>query len=280
MTPCSLLYNNSQTTKKEEIMHQYHNIYNLTQAKGYSSSSVGASRSIKGQAYSASSAATLLLLLKNDWKGQQVAVVGDKAEKIDLKKKGNVDLCLPASKYNDVLADKSDRRISNMGGYARKVIENTMGWDIARKDNPYFESFVTNEQIRPEGYAKSVDKGHIVAINHDKKQFVDARSFGSYGDIENVTRDAGVAGMGTALYYLLAGSNGRVEGELTPHKVIGTWNGDHVSVIDLKEEKYDLNEYTDISVDVRNAMKSDTKDWLKFRTVNKKGVKAIIKYAK
>ena len=66
-------------------------------------------------------------------------------------------------------------------------------------------------------------------FNLDKKQFVHARRIGN--GLKLMEQCGFEKSTASALWLLLAASNGRGGGDAKPHPLIGTWAGDRIAVI-------------------------------------------------
>jgi len=103
-------------------------------------------------------------------------------------------------------------------------------------------------------------------FNLDKKQFVKGH------DIDNGLKLMEQVGFekctASALWLLLAASNGRGGGDAKPHKLVGSWAGDRIAIIGDYAEENDIKgmdasaiyrgesgeDYTNISMDVLDML--------------------------
>lgn len=103
---------------------------------------------------------------------------------------------------------------------------------------------------------------HVV-YNKDKKEFVHAHRIGNGLKLmEQVGWDQSTS---TALFLLLANSNGRGGGDANEHPMIGRWAGDRVVIQGDYAEPTDTgfiteeekNEYKDISPEVKDLLEKE-----------------------
>jgi hypothetical protein len=208
-------------------MGQYHSIFNLDKKSTYGPSDLNSFVKLMEQALTPGPCAGLLTVLAGEWKGDRVAVIGDYAEDTDLDL---ADSDLPASQIY------SGEGFTEYGDTLRDLLAST---GVAR---------FTEEQVTP-AYSRKVcvladrtpgaDAPQIVVFNHDRGEVLSPRGMGDDGTLIGTINTGYDDGTATGLYVLLAAScKGGPRGGGDIHSddaLVGSWAGDHISVLDAAE---------------------------------------------
>jgi len=224
-------------------MGHYHRIVNLTQHAVIEPMDVGVLDKLLefGQTSGCAMGALWLMLGREAWCGDRIAILGYEGRPSDLAPHVIAETGLDGTSYYN-------RTLDSAGQVARDVLadhgicsftaETRQGVTLwrARKAAPV---------------ARGVD---VVAANLDRGELIDPAEFGDDRDLDLAAARGGYGGVTTALAVVLAASNrggSRGGGDLSSrHPIVGSWAGDHIGVLPPSmAEGFD-----DVSSQIREAL--------------------------
>jgi hypothetical protein len=126
----------------------------------------------------------------------------------------------------------------------------------------YYVEFIKNMKYPKKQKRRIVMGQYHKVVNLDKKEYLHGHHMDS--GLKLLEQVGWEKSPSTALFLLLACSNGRGGGDAIPHKMVGRWSGDRIAIIGDYAEVDDIqgavdakhiyesltDEYTDISKDV------------------------------
>jgi hypothetical protein len=222
----------------------YHRIVNLTQHTAIDPTDVGALDKLLEFGHSSGSAmaALWLLLGREAWCGDRIAILGYEGRPGDLAPEIVAETGLDGtSYYNRTLASAAQlaRDLLVERGICSFTTKTSHGVELWRA--------TASTEITPAG----VD---VVAANLDRGEALDPAQFGDSRDLNLAAAGGGQGGVTTALAIMLAASNrggSRGGGDLrSQHPLVGSWAGDHVGVLPLEL----TTAFADVSGQVRDVL--------------------------
>jgi hypothetical protein len=227
-------------------MGHYHRIVNLTQRAAIEPMDVGALDKLLefGLSCGSAMAALWLLLGREAWCGDRIAILGYEGRPSDLSPEVVDETGLDGTAYYD-------ETLENAGKLARDVLVDRGICSFAAKSSRGVElwHWTGSSHVSPAG----VD---VVAANLDRREVLDPAQFGDSRDINVAAWAGGLGGVTTALAVVLAASNrggSRGGGDLrSADPVVGSWAGDHVAVLPCAL----VRDFADLSERVRHAVEA------------------------
>ncbi|GAA4365409.1 hypothetical protein [Nocardioides caricicola] len=225
-------------------MGHYHRIVNLTQHQVITPMDTGVLDKLLefGQSSATAMAALWLLLGREAWCGDRIAILGYEGRRHDLSPEVVAETGHDGTAFYDTTlrcAGELARSVLVERGICSFTSEAREGYDVWRSH--------PSEEVRPAG----VD---VVAADLDRHEVLDPVQFGDDRDLHLAAATGGLGGVTTALTAVLAGSNklgGRGGGDFcSTDPIIGSWAGDHIGVVPLAA----AHGFTDISAEVRRAL--------------------------
>lgn len=226
-------------------MGHYHRIVNLTQRTVIVPMDVGVLDKLVefGHSSGTAMAALWLLLGREAWCGDRIAILGYEGRPGDLAPEVIAETGLDGAAYYN-------RTLGSAGQLARDVlVERGICSFTTTKSNRGVELWraTASTEITPAG----VD---VVAANLDRREVLDPAQFGDSRDLSLAAAAGGHGGVTTALAIMLAASNrggSRGGGDLrSRHPLVGSWAGDRVGVLPLEW----ASDFADVSGQVREVL--------------------------
>lgn len=225
-------------------MGHYHRIVNLTQHLVIEPMDIGAMDKILefGRQSASAMAAVWLLLGREAWCGDRIAILGYEGRRDDLALEVIAETGLDGTAYYD----------GSLGSSAQ------LARDVLVERGICSFSTTTSNGVRlwhgrpcPEVTPAGVD---AVAANLDRGEVLDPAQFGDNRDLNLSAARGGYGGVTTALAVALAASNqggSRGGGDLgSRDPFVGSWAGDRVGVVPVTQ----ASDFTDVSRHVRELL--------------------------
>ena len=225
-------------------MGHYHRIVNLTQHLAIEPMDAGALDKILefGQQPASAMAALWLLLGREAWCGDRIAILGYEGRRDDLAPEVITETGLDGTAYYDF----------SLGSSAQLARDVLVERGICSFDTK------TSEGVRlwyarpcPEVPPAGVE---TVAANLDRGEMLDPAQFGDSRDLNLAAAHGGYGGVTTALAVALAASNqggSRGGGDLRSRDpFVGSWAGDRVGVVPVAQ----ASDFVDVSARVRELL--------------------------
>lgn len=225
-------------------MGHYHRIINLTQRTVIDPMDVGALDKLLefGQQHGSAMAGLWLLLGREAWCGDRIAIIGYEGRRGDLTPEVVAETGLDETAYYD-------RTLGSAAELARGVLveRGICSFTTKTRDEVELWRARPSDEVLPAGVA-------VVAADLDRGELLDPVQFGDSRDLNLAAAFGGHGGVTTALAIMLAASNrggSRGGGDLrSRHPLVGAWAGDHVAVLPLDLTK----DFTDVSGSVRTVL--------------------------
>lgn len=225
-------------------MGHYHRIVNLTQHLAIDPTDVGALDKILefGQQSGSAMAGLWLLLAREAWCGDRIAILGYEGRPDDLAPEVIAETGLDGTAYYDA-------SLGSSAHLARDVL-------IERGICCFDAKTSSGARLwyaRPcaEVTAAGVD---AAAVNLDRGEVLDPAQFGDSRDLNLAAWRGGYGGVTTALAVALAASNqggSRGGGDLRSRDpFVGSWAGDRIAVVPVRQ----ASGFTDVSAHVREVL--------------------------
>ena len=226
-------------------MGHYHRIVNLTQRMALDPMDAGALDKILefGQQSGSAMGALWLLLGREAWCGDRIAILGYEGKPADLADAVIAETGFDGTAYYD-------DTLGNAGQLARDVLVER---GICTFDTQASNGVTLWHQVEP---AEEVARAgvEVVAADLDRREVLDPAHFGDSRDLNLAAAFGGHGGVTTALAVMLAASNrggSRGGGDLCSRDpLVGSWAGDRVGVVPLELAR----DFTDVSGQVREIL--------------------------
>jgi len=225
-------------------MGHYHRIVNLSQRLRITPMDTGVLDKLVefGSSSGTAMAALWLLLGREAWCGDRVAILGYEGRPNDLSPEAIAATGLDGTAFYD-------ETLGSAATLARSVL---VGRGISTFTTETFDGV---ELLRAHPVAEVTPAGvEVVAVDMDRAQLLDPAQFGDSRDLHLSAATGGLGGITTALAAVLAASNrggGRGGGDLRSRDpVVGSWAGDRVGVLPIDLAR----EFVDVSARVRGAL--------------------------
>jgi hypothetical protein len=222
----------------------HHRIVNLTQHTVIDPTDVGVLDKLLefGQTSGGAMAALWLMLGREAWCGDRIAILGYEGRPDDLAPEVVAETGLDGTAYYDRTLDSAGQLARDLlveRGICSFTSQSSRGVKLWRS--------TASTEIPPAG----VD---VVAANLDRGEVLDPAQFGDSRDLNLAAAGGGYGGVTTALAILLAASNrggSRGGGDLrSRHPLVGSWAGDRVGVLPLALARG----FADVSGQVRSVL--------------------------
>ncbi|MEP9362552.1 hypothetical protein ABLE68_06265 [Nocardioides sp. CN2-186] len=224
-------------------MGHYHRIINLTQRMAIEPTDVGVLDKLCefGQSSGTAMAAVWLLLGREAWCGDRIAILGYEGRPNDLPPEVVSATGIDGTAFYDYFDTAAEVARSvlverGVSTFTTRMSGNVELWDAHPVD-----------PVAPAGV-------EVVAANLDREQVLDPAQFGDSRDLHLAAANGGLGGVTTALAAVLAASNrggSRGGGDLRSwHPLVGSWAGDRVGVVPIGL----ASDFTDVSADVRQVL--------------------------
>jgi len=225
-------------------MGHYHRIVNLTQHTVIDPMDVGVLDKLLefGQTSGCAMGALWLMLGREAWCGDRIAILGYEGRPGDLAPEVIAETGLDGTAYYD-------RTLSSAGDVARRLLTESGICSFTAETRQGVTLWRVTATTAPA--RASVD---AVAANLDRSEVIDPAQFGDDRDIRLAAAHGGHGGVTTALAIVLAASNrggARGGGDLrSRHPVVGSWSGDHIGVLPPAM----VDGFTDVSSQIREVL--------------------------
>jgi hypothetical protein len=225
-------------------MGHYHRIINLTQRTVIVPMDVGVLDKLVefGHSHGAAMGALWLLLGREAWCGDRIAVLGYEGRPDDLAAEVIVETGLDGTAFYDRTLDSAAELARNVlveRGICSFTTRTSRGVEMWRA--------TAATEVSPAGI-------EVVAADLDRREVLDPAQFGDNRDLNLAAATGGFGGVTTALTLMLAASNrggGRGGGDFrSRHPLVGSWAGDRLGVVPLELTR----EFTDVSAQVRDVL--------------------------
>jgi hypothetical protein len=225
-------------------MGHYHRIVNLTQRTVIEPMDVGVLDKLLefGQSSGGAMAALWLMLGREAWCGDRIAILGYEGGPGDLAPDVVAETGLDGTAYYN-------RTLGSAGQLARDLLveRGICSFTAETRRGVNLWRATASTEIAPAG----VD---VVAADLDRGEVLDPAQFGDNRDLNLAAARGGYGGVTTALAIMLAASNrggSRGGGDLrSTHPLVGSWAGDHVGVLPLGS----ATDFADVSKQVREVL--------------------------
>lgn len=244
-------------------MGQYHIIANTTKQQYLNPHATGTGlklREIGESGYS--TAFTLALLLANDWKNDNIIILGDYGQHTDLPEHLKPLFPENTTPYRHV-ADtykEADERARELAYQTGRITETT---------DPYNSRVVWGWASEANPTPLGTDTTDYRIINHTKKQQITPTLAGNLTNGINdlcegtttttQTHETYNPGATALLIGLLANNNGLGGGDYpTENPLIGTWAGDNISLTQTTDPTYTQHQWLDITEELESVTEETT----------------------